>query len=161
MVNKVSPKGPDSWGGSNGKIWRHTIGRVSSATQVVINTIAVVGQGVKIVGKVAALPVTYSIVGVKSLITKNKTSYNGSWSLKGIALDGIGFLGLGKKVGVCFKNTIVAPSRESAGFVKGIKGTVTILSGKLQNLKNEPLSVSYRVLILGQKRFPPNKSNQP
>ncbi len=114
------------------RIWRHTIGRVSNGVRVPINLIAAILQGAKIVGKSLAVPLTYTIVGIHALISKKHTAYKGSMSLRGIAIDGVGFIGLLKSVGICFENVIVAPKVEDKDFVKGLKGTWSIIGGDLQ-----------------------------
>ncbi len=122
----------DPWMGVNGRIWRHTIGRVSNGVRVPVNLIALAGQGFKILAKTILLPATYAIVGIHHITAKDKKTYKGSMSLKGIAVDAVGFLGLIKTTAICFKNIIVAPSKKNVGFRKGIKATWLILGGGLQ-----------------------------
>ncbi len=126
----VNPKGP--WLGVDGRIWRHTIGRVSNGVRVPVNLIAAILQGAKIIGKSVALPLTYMIVGIHALINKKDKAYEGSMSFRGIAIDGVGFIRLLENVAICFKNVVVAPNVKSKGFVKGLEGTWVVISGGLQ-----------------------------
>ncbi len=133
----------DSWTGVNGRIWRHTIGRVSNLARIPINIWGMLFQGGKALVKTVLLPVTYAGLSLYSLGTKinariNKkenyfsvSNYKGSMSAKGISLDLIGLTRLGKNAGICFLNVIVAPKRKSADFLTGVKGIglVTILDG--------------------------------
>ena len=129
-MGKINPEGP--WLGVDGRIWRHTIGRVSNGVRVPINLIAAILQVVKIIGKSIAIPLTYTIIGIHVLTRKDHTAYKGSMSLRGIAIDGVGFIRLLKNVAICFKNVIVAPNVESKDFVKDLKGTRVVISGGLQ-----------------------------
>jgi len=126
----VNPKGP--WLGVDGRIWRHTIGRVSNGVRVPVNLIAAILQGAKIIGKSLAVPLTYAIVGIHALISKDDKAYQGSMSFRGIAIDGVGFIRLLGNVAICFKNVIVAPNIKNKGFVKDLKGTWVVISGGLQ-----------------------------
>ena len=149
-MGKVSSEGP--WLGVDGRIWRHTIGRVSNSLRVPINLIAAILQGVKIIGKSLAAPLTYTIVGIHALTSKDHKAYKGSMSLRGIAIDGVGFIKLLENVAICFKNVIVAPNVESKDFVKGLKGTWAVISGGLQEYP-KVLSVSrlFDKIVLGKK----------
>lgn len=133
----------DPWTGVNGRIWRHTIGRVSNLARIPLNIWGIVFQGVKALGKTVLLPVTYSFLGLYSLgsrinarINKKENyfsvaGYKGSMAAKSIALDLIGLTRLAKNTGICFLNVIVAPKRKCADFLKGVEGIglVTILDG--------------------------------
>jgi hypothetical protein len=79
---------------------------------------------------VIALPVTYSIVGLHSAITKDKRRYIGSMSLRGIALSGIDLTLVLRSVGRSFKRSIIAPEVKDPDFVKGLKGTLSVLGGQ-------------------------------
>ncbi len=136
--NQNSVKGP--WLGNNGRLERHTLGRLKSALGVIVNGAATLFQGAKIVGKVAVLPVTYFTKADKSMTPR------------GIAIDGIGFLTLAKKTGVCFKNTIVAPSLKDRSFSKDIKGTNVILDGELHRIsETSSINKIFRAFVLGDK----------
>lgn len=152
--DRVSPnKTPshDPWTGVNGRFWRHTIGRASNFIRIPINLGASILQAGKIFGKTLALPFTYSVVGIRWLATKK--GYSGSMSLRGLAIDGIGFIRLLQNVAICFKNTIVAPSVKSTPLDKSLKGTWVILSGSLHNLNPIEYKISsiFNMTIKGKK----------
>ena len=153
-MTKIEHNQPqDHWVGVNGRLWRHTIGRVSNLVRVPINVIGGLLQAAKIVGKTVLLPVTYSFIGIRYLAT-NK-SYEGSMSLRGIAIDGIGFLAIVKGVAVCFARTIVAPNRDSPDFVTGMKSISKTLLGRVHavdSFKSLSLKQIFDKAILG-KRF--------
>lgn len=156
-LQNMTPKGP--WLGVDGRLWRHTIGRFSNAVRVPINLCGSVIQALKILGKTAALPVTYSIVGIHSLITEGDSAYTGSMSLKGIAIDGVGFLRLIKSTGICFKNVIVAPHIKSQGFLAGSRATLVVIGGGLQKYpKIYPVSQLFNSIILGKKNRSPQNN---
>ena len=121
-------------------VWRHTIGRLSNLTRVPINALASIGIGVKLLGKVVAIPVTYSIVGIRKLVKKDAPQYNGWFSLKGIAITGIEFAGAIRGATRCFIRTIIAPSKkdqERSDFKKGMKATWSVLKGDLQAVSTD------------------------
>lgn len=133
-VNNPNPN-PDSaenhfWG-VDGDLWRHTIGRASNALLIPVHLLASVFQAGKVVGKVVALPFTYSIVGIRWLATKE--GYQGSMSLRGIAIDACGFIKLLMKAVICFKNVIVAPGVKSLSVDQHLEGNAVILSGELHD----------------------------
>jgi hypothetical protein len=147
---KVNSEGP--WLGVDGRIWRHTIGRVSNGVRVPINLIAAFLQGAKIIGKSIAVPLTYAIVGIHAITSKDHKTYKGSMSLRGIAIDGIGFIKLLENVSICALNAIVAPNVESKDFVKGLKGTWVVISGGLQEYpKVMSISRLFDKIVLGKK----------
>lgn len=150
-VNQT-PESKGPWTGVNGRIWRHTIGRVSNTVRIPINLIASLVQLFKMAGKTVVLPITYTVVGVHWLIKKDSESYKGSMSIRGIAIDTIGFLGLLKNTAVCFKNVIVAPSKESTGFRKGVTRTWKVLRGDLHDVNK-----LYTITALFHKFVYPNK----
>ncbi len=152
-VNRSSNK--TDWFGVDARIWRHTIGRVSNGLRVPINLIASLFQGVKIIGKTIALPLTYTVVGLHSLITKNNkgsASYKGSMSIRGIAIDSVGFIRLLENVAVCFKNIVVAPHVKSKDFVTGLKSTWAVLGGGLQDYARiHTISTVFNKVVVGKK----------
>lgn len=122
----------DRMTGVNGRIWRHTIGRVSNLARIPLNIFGAFFQGAKAVGKGLLLPITYSVLGIYSLgsrinakINKKENyfsaaNYKGTMSIKGIGLDLIGLARLVKSTGICFVNVIVAPKKKSNDFLKGL-----------------------------------------
>ena len=136
--------------GVDGTIWRHTIGRVSNLVRVPINLLASLYIGGKIIGKVLAIPVTYSIVGIHSLVTKEKSKYQGRMSFRGIGISGVEFALSIRGASSCFARTIMAPGKNEQAkndFVQGMKKTWTLVSGGVQE-SNRSVSEIYKRLIL-------------
>ncbi len=156
MSSKVSSNLSSSniangWGGVGGRIWRHTIGRVSNLARVPIFAVASLFQIGKVTLKTLALPVTYTVVGIRYLATKE--SYKGSLSLTNIALDGIMTLGLMKSAAICFVKVIIAPSRKDKGIVQGVKNAYKIVAREDESFKysqHSTLSKIFQAVIFDQ-----------
>ncbi len=136
--------------GVDGKIWRHTIGRVSNLVRVPINFLASLYIGGKIIAKVLAIPVTYSIVGIHGLVTKDKSKYQGVMSLRGIGISGVEFAATMRGAARCFTRTITAPGKKDQkirDMSKGIKATWSAVRGELQKSNRSALKI-YQTLIL-------------
>jgi hypothetical protein len=129
-------------------VWEHTVGRLSNALRIPVNMIASIFQTAKIIGKIVALPVTYSVVGLKHLFSKNTESYRGIMSLDGIAINTVCLVALLTAINRCVTRTLMAPEKTDPDFLKGLKSTVTVLVG-LGVLRNLESKSGYNVLSIG------------
>ena len=122
--NSMTPQ--QAWTGVDGRLWRWSIGRVSSAVKVPVALLGGLFQLGKMAVKTVALPISY-IAYLSS--HKADEDYKGSWSLRGIAIDGITSVRLIKGAAQSLINAVMAPNEEVSK--KGWNRLLQLIDGGL------------------------------
>jgi hypothetical protein len=154
MIHEVNSKGTtmpqQAWTGVDGRLWCWSAGRVSSAVKVPVALLGSLFQLGKMTIKALVLPISYAAHRFSHKAETSYEGYNGAWSLRGVAIDGITSLRLIRGAAENFINIVIAPNEESSK--EGWNKLAELINGKLNGFKHMDCTQLLKKALYNPKR---------